>query len=116
MTVASKTRTLTPALVVLDCVALFAAWLIARPGGVGSMLLLSALIVGGNTAAGLYQLPIPLWRPLLPVVGVALVAGSLVTTARTVLDLPVQEGPLTVAVVFAVLSCIARVVVHLTRR
>ena len=96
--------------VAIDCVALLAAWAVARPGGIGTMLLLAALVLSLNAIGGHYrvQMTASLVRELPGVVGRAVVAGSLATTLRVVLDLPVQEGPLTAALVFAVLACLGR--------
>jgi hypothetical protein len=69
---------------VVDCAALLGAWLIARLDGVGTMLLLAALILGLNATAGLYGQPTA-WLRLRAVPGVVVVAASVLTTMRVVL-------------------------------
>ena len=101
-----------PVVIAIDCLALLAAWAIARPGGVGSMLLLAALILCFNAVGGHYRAR--LGPSTLDEVGGlfarALVAGAMVTAMRTVLNLPVQEGPVTASIVFVALACVGRAV------
>ncbi|MDF2968318.1 MAG: exopolysaccharide biosynthesis polyprenyl glycosylphosphotransferase [Nocardioidaceae bacterium] len=100
-----------PLAVVIDLVALVVATRVTSLSIVSSVLLL-LLILCFNAAGGHYRprLAPSLLDEIPSLVGRALVAGAVVTAFRILLELPVQAGPVTVAVLFLVLACLGRAV------
>jgi hypothetical protein len=100
-----------PLAVVIDLMAMVVATRLTSLSIVSSVLML-ILVLCFNAAGGHYR---PRLAPSLldevpSLVGRALVAGAVVTAFRILLELPVQAGPVTVAVLFLVLACLGRAV------
>ena len=100
-----------PVVLFIDCMALGVAALVA-PLTLRSAVLMLVLIVCFNAAGGHYRprLAPSLLDEIPGLVARALVAGAIVTALRVLIDLPVQQRPVTGAVVFIVLACLGRAV------
>jgi exopolysaccharide biosynthesis polyprenyl glycosylphosphotransferase len=97
--------------VAIDCMAVAGAALVA-PLTLRSAVLMLALIVCFNAVGGQYRprLAPSLLDEIPGLVARALVAGAIVTALRVLIDLPVQQRPVTGALIFIALACLGRAV------
>jgi exopolysaccharide biosynthesis polyprenyl glycosylphosphotransferase len=100
-----------PLVVVVDCWAMVTATVITALSVKSSVLLL-LLILCFNAVGGHYRprLAPSLLDELPSLAARALVAGAIVTALRILMEWPVQEGPVTTAVIFLVLAGFGRAV------
>ena len=100
-----------PVVVAIDSVALIAASIICDLAPRSTVVLI-ALVLIFNAVGGQYRARVaPSLLDEMPGLAArALVAGALVTALRSLVEAPVREGPVTVALLFIVLACLGRVI------
>ncbi|CAN5892793.1 exopolysaccharide biosynthesis polyprenyl glycosylphosphotransferase [soil metagenome] len=100
-----------PLVLAIDAVALISTAAATSLSAISSGLML-VLILCFNAVGGHYR---PRLAPSMldevpSLAGRALVAGAIVTAIRILLDLPVKDGPVSVAVLFVVVACLGRAI------